>query len=84
MDYILQMDVETFIEMLEIAMEKEQEELAHRQWSAMLPFMSLGMLEYVSFHEYFEKLSGKNVDLRPASEIIAEIEELHQKGGRAN
>lgn len=84
MDYILQMDVETFIEMVEIALEKEQEELAHRQWSAMLPFMSLGVLENISFREYFEKLSGKNVDLRPASEIIAEIEELHQKGGRDN
>lgn len=84
MDYILQMEVETFIEMIEIAMEKEQEEIAHKQWCSMLPFMSLGMLEYISFQEYFEKLSGKNVDLRPASEIIAEIEELHQKGGRAN
>lgn len=78
------MDVETFVEMVQIAMEKEQEELAHRQWCAMLPFMSMGMLKYTSFQEYFEKLSGKNVDLRPASEIIAEIEELHQKGGRAN
>lgn len=78
------MEVETFIEMLEIALEKEQEELAHRQWCAMLPFMGMGMLEYISFREYFEKLSGKNVDLRPASEIMAEIEELHQKGGRAN
>ena len=84
MEYILQMEVETFIEIVEIALEKEQEELAHRQWSAMLPFMSLGMLEYISFQEYFEKLSGKNVDLRPASEIMAEIEDLHQKGGRAN
>lgn len=84
MDYILQMDTDTFIEMLEIALEDERKERAHRQWSAMLPFMSLGMLEYISFQEYFEKLSGKNVDLRPASEIIAEIEELHQKGGKPN
>lgn len=84
MDYIFQMDTDTFIEMLEIALEDERKERAHRQWSAMLPFMSLGMLEYISFQEYFEKLSGKNVDLRPASEIIAEIEELHQKGGKPN
>lgn len=84
MDYILQMDPDTFIEMIDIALEEEQKEKAHRQWSAMLPFMSLGMLDFVSFNEYFEKLSGKNVDLRPASEIIAEIEELHQKGGKSN
>ena len=78
------MDPDTFIEMIEIALEKEREERAHKQWSAMLPFMSLGMLEYISFEEYIEKLSGKNVDMRPASEIIAEIEELHQKGGKVN
>lgn len=84
MEYILKMDPDTFIEMIEIALEEEKKERAHRQWSAMLPFMSLGMLEYASFEEYFEKLSGKNVDLRPASEIMAELEELHQKGGKVN
>jgi len=84
MDYILQMDPDTFIEMIEIALDKEKEERAHKQWSEMLPFMSLGMLEYISFEEYFENLSGKNIDMRPASEIIAEIEELHQKGGNVN
>ena len=45
----------------------------------MLPFMSMKMLEYISFPEYINKCSGRNIDMRPVSEIIADIEETHEK-----
>lgn len=73
------MDADDFFDLVEIAIQKEKEEKIHRQWCSMLPFMSMKMLEYISFPEYIDKCSGKNIDMRPASEIIADIEETHQK-----
>lgn len=78
------MDVPDFLRFLKIAREKEREETARSQWVLHLPYMSMGLMKYVSFEEYYDKISGKNVDLRPAEEIIKEIEALHKKGGESS
>ena len=72
------MDIDEFFDLVEIATKKEKEDTLHRQWCSMLPFMSLKVLEYMSFTEYIDKCSGRNIDMRPAHEIIAEIEAAHQ------
>lgn len=74
----MHMEVDDFFDLVEIATEKEKEDTLHKQWCSMLPFMSLKMLEYISFPDYIDKCSGKNVDMRPADEIIADIEATHQ------
>ena len=33
--------------------------------------------KYISFENYVEQCTGKNIDLRPAEDIIAELEEMH-------
>lgn len=81
LEVVMTMDMDTFLELLRLILEKEKEERAYQQWCAMLPFMSLSMLEYVPFEEYADRLTGKNIDLRPREDIIREIEELHNKGG---
>lgn len=75
----MQMDADEFFDLVEIANKREREEMIHRQWCSMLPFMSLKMLEYMSFPEYVEKCSGTNIDLRPVSEIVKDIESTHKK-----
>lgn len=75
----MQMDIGAFFDLVDIAIEKEKEDTLHKQWCSMLPFMSMKMLEYISFPEYINKCSGRNIDMRPVSEIIADIEETHQK-----
>lgn len=77
------MDIDLLLDLLNLINQKEQEDKAYRQWCSMLPFMSLNMLEYISFNEYADKLNGKNIDLRPRGEIIKELEEIHNKGGAA-
>ena len=57
--------------------EKEQEERLHSQWVTMLPKMSTKELKYVSFNEYVDQCTGRNIDTRTSEEIIAELEELH-------
>lgn len=81
LDYIMQMDIDDYFEISELAREKDFEDRMYQQWCELLPYMSLKMLEYISFDDYFNRVTGKNVDLRPAAEIIAEIEELHRKEG---
>ena len=75
----MKMDADSFFDLVEIATKKEKEDTLHRQWCSMLPFMSMKMLEYMSFPEYIDKCSGRNIDMRPVSEIIADIESAHQK-----
>ena len=45
----------------------------------MLPFMSLKLLKFVSFDDYYGQISGRDFDLRPDEEIIAEVEEIRKQ-----
>lgn len=66
------------------AKEKETEERLHRQWTAQLPLMAYAD-KYMPFSEYYDKNTGRNIDMRPASEILKEIEavEKRMEGGKA-
>lgn len=43
------------------------------QWCGMLP----SLVKYMSFDEFYDQMTGANIDLRPTEEIIKELEELH-------
>ena len=57
--------------------EKEQDRWLHRQWCSLLPFMHMQMLKYVSFKDYKDRITGKNLDLRDTDVIIEEIKRSH-------
>lgn len=78
-DYILKMEVSDFIRFIELARDKEKEDEIRAQWIAHLPYMSMKQLKYMSFNDYKDKVTGKNIDTRPADVIIAEINEIHEK-----
>lgn len=65
------------------AQEKERDERFYRQWLVQLPFMNEE--NYISFADYVDRLTGKNIDTRPAEVILAEIDEIEkeftEKGG---
>ena len=73
------MDVGKFLKFVLKAQEEERREQIKRQWTAMLPLMSIKYLKYIPFEEYYEKCTGATIDLRPVEEIIADIEETHRK-----
>lgn len=58
------------------ALEDESRELLRREWLALLPVMVLNQ-NYMTFDEYYEISTGKNVDMRPVDVIIAEIDRKH-------
>lgn len=75
----MRMDVGKFLVFILKAKEEEQREQIRKQWTAMLPLMSIQYLKYVSFEKYYEQCTGADIDMRPTEEIIAEIEEAHKK-----
>lgn len=75
----MRMDVGDFIELVLSAKDLEERERLHRQWTSILPLMSIQYLEYMSFDAYVEKCTGANIDTRPTDEIIADIMETHEK-----
>jgi hypothetical protein len=75
----MRMDVGRFIRFVLNAQEMERKDQMRRQWTAMLPLMSIQYLKYIPLEEYYEQCTGANIDLRSNEEIIADIEETHRR-----
>lgn len=75
-EYIMKLDVGTALRLIKTAEEKEKENRYFLQWVVQLPNMTKAT--YTSFDAYVDKLTGRNIDRRPESEIMAEIEEIEK------
>lgn len=80
LDFMKDMDLWEFIELYNQARKKDQEERLYQQWCAMLPQFA----EYMPFEEFYDDITGANIDRRPTETIIAEIKELHRQKGEGN
>ena len=58
-------------------MEEEQKALAYQQWVAQLPFMD--KKTYISFEEYWNRLTGADIDRRSVAEIEADLEDAERQ-----
>lgn len=76
---IYEMPILEFIDFVKLAIKKEEEDNLRSEWSAMLPFMSLKLLKYMSFKEYCDKSLGRDIDNRPTDVILNEIKQAHQR-----
>lgn len=47
------------------------------EWVALLPWMKMERLTLTQFDDYLDQRTGRNIDRRPADQIIAELEKLH-------
>ena len=77
LEYIMQSDIETAERIIAKAREKENENRYFLQWVVQLPNMSKE--NFVSFEDYVDKVTGRNIDNRPVYECMAEIEEIKKK-----
>ena len=71
------MEVSDFLLFLQKAREKEREEQIRMQWVQFLPYMDKA--SYVSFEEYYDRCTGRNIDTRSVEEIVSELEAVHGK-----
>ena len=77
LEYIMQSDIQTAMRIIEKAREKEKEDRYFLQWAIQLPNMTKE--NYISFESYLDRVTGRNIDNRPVSECMAELEEIKKK-----
>lgn len=71
------LDIVTFSELVLKAKELEEEDKIRNEWNSILPHMISGFIEYVSFEDYMDRRTGRNIDMRPTEVILAEIHAKH-------
>ena len=76
LDCMKVLSVEQFCKLILVALEEESKERFRREWLALLPMMVVAQ-HYMTFEQYYETVTGANVDMRPVEEIIAEIDRKH-------
>lgn len=76
LDALKVLDVGQTLKLLTMAVEEETKEKYRQEWTALLPCMVFAN-HYMTFEQYYETVTGQNVDIRPAEEIMAEIDRKH-------
>ena len=80
MDVIESVDVVLFHDLVLKILEENRIEALHRRWLQLIPAMSMGFIKEISFQDYVERNSQK-YDMRPAEEILKEVEEIRKELG---
>lgn len=73
------LDLDQILALVERAAELRAKEWAHRQWCALYPDMIRGLLRFISFEDYYNRITGGVIDRRPAEEIIAEARRIREE-----
>ena len=75
-EYFMALPFGDGLRLLQRAMEQEQDDRIFFQWAVQLPFMD--PQHPVPFRDYKDRVTGKNLDLRPTREIIDELIEAER------
>lgn len=76
LDALKVLDVERVVKLVLKALEDENKERFRAEWLSLLPCMVFTN-HYMTFEQYYDTVTGKNIDNRPVEEIIAEIDRKH-------
>ena len=77
LEYIMRLDIESAMRLIAKAIEKEKENRYFLQWVVQLPNMTKET--FISFESYVDKVTGRNIDMRPVDECMKELEEIKKK-----
>lgn len=59
--------------------EIERKDEAWQMWLAHFHYMIAGQIEFQSFNDYYNRMTGGDIDLRPDAEILAEVEQIREE-----
>lgn len=77
-EYVLQTDIDLGLALIDKAVEKDRDERLFQQWTAQLPIMALtGEVE--GFADYKNRVTGANIDRRPAAAINRELDDVERE-----
>ena len=74
LEYIMRLDIGAALRIINKAREKEKENRHFLQWVVQLPHMTEE--NYLSFDDYVDRVTGRNIDKRPVAECMKELEEI--------
>lgn len=77
-------DIADLADILKTAEEQIKRGKVHDEWVALQPYMIIKWLNFMPFEEYYNARTGGDIDTRPASEILAEAEEIKKYTGVSN
>ena len=75
----LNLPVGEFLRLCESALDYERKNGIREEWLALFPWMMMKHIKYMSFREYFDQRTGANIDMRPAAEILADVEKIRRQ-----
>lgn len=78
-DRIMDLDFPDAVKFIVLAKNKELEERLFMQWVVQLPLMSEENDSYISFGDYKDNLTGKNICTKSRAEIMTECFEIERK-----
>lgn len=84
LEYIECLPLEKAVSIIKMADKKTEAMKVREQWLMLLPLMQMGIINYISEKEYSDHVSGKDMDLRPADEIVAEARGIREELRRQN
>ena len=58
--------------------EAERKDQAFQLYLKQFHFMITKQLHYETFTEYYNRMTGGDIDIRPQADILAEVEELRK------
>lgn len=79
-EIIESLDVVLFHDLAIKILEENRVEAIQRRWLQLIPAMSMGFIKEMSFEDYLER-NSQTFDMRPAEEILKEVEEIRKELG---
>lgn len=78
LDFIKEMSFGEFVEFIVLAIKNANKERIENMYFALLPILALRG-KFISFDEFYDKMTGANLDMRSAEEILKESEEIQER-----
>ncbi len=72
------MRFDEYIEFIVLALTKERQDEVKGIYHALLPVMALRG-KFMTFEQFFDKMTGADIDLRSADDILKESEEIQAR-----
>ena len=76
-DYILRKPFDKGVEFLTQSIKAQRDERLYAWWCALVPNMTTST--FITFEDFRDRLTGANIDTRPAEEILAEVAEIEKR-----
>ena len=76
--FVNEMPFDEYVSFVVLAITNENREKVYREYLAWLPLLILKG-KYMTFDRFYDEITGKNIDFRPAEEILKESEDIEKR-----